>query len=42
VKLLALFESETSIFMVLEYQPNGTLMTVLENNGKGNNSFSEL
>jgi serine/threonine protein kinase len=32
VRLLHLFESDDYIFMVLEYQPNGTLLKTLKSN----------
>lgn len=39
LKLLQLFEDENAVYMVLEYQPKGTLMTVLE--GNQTTSFTE-
>lgn len=39
LKLISLFEDETAIYMILEYQPKGTLMTVLEGNAAA--CFSE-
>ena len=30
LKLLQLYEDELNVYMVLEYQPKGTLMTILE------------
>jgi len=32
VRLLHIFENDDSIFMVLEYQPNGTLLKTLKSN----------
>ncbi len=36
VRLLHLFESDDHIFMVLEYQPNGTLLKTLKSNQRFN------
>jgi serine/threonine protein kinase len=39
LKLLQLYEDEHNVYMVLEYQPKGTLMTILE--GQSKSQFSE-
>jgi serine/threonine protein kinase len=39
LKLLQLYEDENNVYMVLEYQPKGTLMTILESSSK--NTFTE-
>lgn len=36
VRLLHLFEDDNHIYMVLEYQPNGTLLKTLKSNQKFN------
>lgn len=41
VRLLSLFEDDISVFIVLEFQPKGSLMTVLESGQTSQVTFSE-